>query len=83
MNDAQSMRITLLAFGPLAEELGWKRHQIMLQSLSKIEDVLGILSILEWSERGLVFAINGLQQEMSAELNDGDELAFLPPVSGG
>ena len=83
MNDVQSMRITLLAFGPLAEELGWKRHQLMLQSLSKIEDVLGILSILEWSERGLVFAINGLQQEMSAELNDGDELAFLPPVSGG
>ena len=83
MNDAQSIRITLLAFGPLAEELGWKRHQLMLQSLSKIEDVLGILSILEWSERGLVFAINGLQQEMSAELNDGDELAFLPPVSGG
>tara|TARA_B110000046_G_C12926317_1_gene369414 strand:+ start:666 stop:917 length:252 start_codon:yes stop_codon:yes gene_type:complete len=83
MNDAQSMSITLLAFGPLAEELGWKRHQLMLQSLSKIEDVLGILSILEWSERGLVFAINGLQQEMSAELNDGDQLAFLPPVSGG
>ena len=79
----QSMSITLLAFGPLAEELGWKRHQLMLQSLSKIEDVLDILSIREWSERGLVFAINGLQQEMSAELNDGDELAFLPPVSGG
>jgi molybdopterin converting factor small subunit len=56
---------------------------LTLQSPSKIEDVLAILSIVEWSERGLVFAINGLQQEMSAELNDGDELAFLPPVSGG
>jgi molybdopterin synthase sulfur carrier subunit len=83
MNDAEGMNITLLAFGPLAESLGWKRHQLTLQSPSKIEDVLGILSIVEWSERGLVFAINGLQQEISAELNDGDELAFLPPVSGG
>ena len=83
MNDAQSIRITLLAFGPLAEVLGWKRHQLTLKLFTKIEDVLGILSILEWSDRGLVFAINGLQQEMSAELNDGDQLAFLPPVSGG
>ena len=83
MNDAQGMQITLLAFGPLAESFGWKRHQLTLKISSKIEDVIDILSILEWSERGLVFAINGRQQEISAELKNGDELAFLPPVSGG
>jgi len=83
MNDAEGFEISLLAFGPLAEALGWKRHKLTLQSPSKIEDVLRILSIHEWSERGLVFAINGLHREISTELTDGDELAFLPPVSGG
>jgi molybdopterin converting factor small subunit len=83
MNDAGGMKISLLAFGPLAEILGWKRHQLTVQSPSKIEDVLKVLSIREWSERGLVVAINGLQSDLSTELTDGDELAFLPPVSGG
>jgi molybdopterin converting factor small subunit len=83
MKDAGGIEISLLAFGPLAETLGWKRHNLALQSSSKIEDVIHILSISEWSERGLVVAINGLQCEISTELKDGDELAFLPPVSGG
>jgi len=83
MKDAGGIEISLLAFGPLAETLGWKRHNLALQSSSKIEDVIHMLSISEWSERGLVVAINGLQCEISAELKDGDELAFLPPVSGG
>tara|TARA_B110000902_G_scaffold8922_1_gene10942 strand:+ start:192 stop:443 length:252 start_codon:yes stop_codon:yes gene_type:complete len=83
MKDAGGIEISLLAFGPLAETLGWKRHNLALQSSSKIEDVIHMLSISEWSERGLVVAINGLQCEISTELKDGDELAFLPPVSGG
>tara|TARA_B110000967_G_scaffold190724_1_gene215688 strand:+ start:399 stop:650 length:252 start_codon:yes stop_codon:yes gene_type:complete len=83
MKDAGGIEISLLAFGPLAETLGWKRHNLALHSSSKIEDVIHILSISEWSERGLVVAINGLQCEISTELKDGDELAFLPPVSGG
>lgn len=83
MNDVEAIEITLLAFGPLAESLGWKRHSIALQPFSKIEDVLQILALQEWSERGLVFAINGLQCEKYIELNHGDELALLPPVSGG
>jgi len=83
MNDAEAMEITLLAFGPLAEALGWKRHRMTLQYPAKIEDVVRTLAILEWSERGLVFAVNGLQCEKHTELNHGDELALLPPVSGG
>jgi len=83
MKDAEGMEITLLAFGPLAEVLGWKRHKMTLQFSSKVEDVLEILAVHEWSERGLLLAINGQQCEKNAELNHGDELALLPPVSGG
>lgn len=83
MNDAETMEITLLTFGPLAEALGWKRHRMELQSPAKIEDVLRILAVLEWGERGLVLAVNGIQSEKNTELNHGDELALLPPVSGG
>ena len=83
MNDAGGMNITLLAFGPLAETLNWKRHELSLPYSTKIDPVLQILAIDDWKNRGLFVAINGLQCEFDTELVDGDELAFLPPVSGG
>ena len=83
MNDAGGMNITLLAFGPLAETLNWKRHELSLPYSTKIDTVLQILAIDDWKNRGLFVAINGLQCEFDTELVDVDELAFLPPVSGG
>tara|TARA_B100001142_G_scaffold126420_1_gene128331 strand:- start:401 stop:652 length:252 start_codon:yes stop_codon:yes gene_type:complete len=83
MNDAGGMKITLLAFGPLAETLNWKRHELTVPHSTKIDAVLRILEIDEWKSQGLLVAINGLRCGFEAELGQGDELALLPPVSGG
>jgi molybdopterin converting factor subunit 1 len=34
-------------------------------------------------ERSMSVAVNADYSKMSAAVNDGDEVAFLPPVSGG
>ena len=83
MNDAGGMKITLLAFGPLAETLNWKRHELTVPHSTKIDAVLRILEIDEWKSQGLLVAINGLRCGFEAVLCQGDELALLPPVSGG
>ena len=83
MNDAGGIEITLLAFGPLAETLNWKRHELTVPHSTKVDAVLQILETDEWKSHGLLVAINGLQCSFEAELARGDQLALLPPVSGG
>ena len=82
MNDEGGMEITLIAFGPLAEALDWKRHQLTLQGQHNVGQVLQILELSEWNAKGLITALNGIQCTLDTELKDGDELALLPPVSG-
>ena len=77
------MEITVLAFGPLAEDLGWKRHQLTLLDQHIVGHILQTLGLKEWKEKGLITAVNGTHCDFNAELKDGDELALLPPVSGG
>jgi molybdopterin converting factor subunit 1 len=44
--------------------------------------------VLEWPalrdyEKTMSVAVNAEYSRMSAEVHDGDEIAFMPPVSGG
>lgn len=41
------------------------------------------LPALEEYERTMSVAVNAEYARMAAAVNDGDEVAFLPPVSGG
>ena len=41
------------------------------------------LGIENWLENGLNVAINGEMADLEAPVSPGDELALLPPVSGG
>ena len=83
MNDGEGIEVTLLAFGPLAEVLEWKRHQLTLSKTHNVGQVLQMLDLNEWKEKGLITALNGIQCDLNSQLKHGDELALLPPVSGG
>lgn len=83
--------IQIIAFGPLAEELGWREHtftstpQPPLKAESPLTpaQVVEELDILSWAQHGLTYHINGKMVSPTTPLYDGDELALLPPVSGG
>ena len=50
---------------------------------SSLRFVLEELGLDEWLSKGLMLNINGVRVGEDEPVNDGDEIALLPPVSGG
>ena len=79
------MRVTVRLFAGLRERAGAAR--VELEDVSRIEDVwpaLGLRGIEMGAEPpGLLYAVNREYVEPGRELADGDEVALIPPVSGG
>ena len=76
-------RVRVIAFGPLAEFLGSRSHKVDLTNGMSIEDVVNELGAEQWIEKGLIVALNGEHCPLDIHLSNGDEIALLPPVSGG
>ena len=74
--------VSVVAFGPLKDEIA-QNHIVILDNNSTIEHLIRILNIEKWLDQGLTVALNGNRCELSSMLEDGDEVALLPPVSGG
>ena len=76
------LTITVLCFGPLGEILG-RNQSIALETSATCRTAIVQLGIEEWLAKGLKVAVNGDMSALDTVLHDGDELALLPPVSGG
>lgn len=74
--------VSVVAFGPLKDEIA-QNQIVILDNNSTIEHLIRILKIEKWLDQGLTVALNGNRCELSSILEDGDEVALLPPVSGG
>ena len=83
MNDGEPLSITVLTFGPLAEKLVWKRKNYSVRQHASVSEVVESIGLTSIQQKGLLFAVNGLQCTSDVKLQPGDELALLPPVSGG
>ena len=77
-----SITVSVVAFGPLSEEIQ-RRQDIVIEKDSTISDLISMMNIQKWFENGLTVAINGDRCEVNHILIQGDEIALLPPVSGG
>jgi len=77
------MQAIVLVFGPLAESLGGREHIVKLLPNSSLRFVLEELGLDNWLNKGLMLNINGVRVGEDEPVNDGDEIALLPPVSGG
>ena len=77
------MQVKVLAFGPLAEEMGGREHQVEVPPSSSVRFLLEELGVDSWIDRGLVISMNGQKVDGDEPLSEGDEVALLPPVSGG
>jgi molybdopterin synthase catalytic subunit len=74
------MRVTVRLFAGLREHAG--RSSLELEDVARIEDVWPALGLGD-EPAGLLYAVNRDYADRDRELQDGDEVALIPPVSGG
>jgi MoaE-MoaD fusion protein len=75
------MRVTVRLFAGLRERAG--RSRLELDDVARVEDVWPALGLGGDVPPGLLYAVNRKYVEPVHELADGDEVALIPPVSGG
>jgi MoaE-MoaD fusion protein len=74
------MRVNVRLFAGLRERAGW--HERELADVARVADVWAALG-LGTEPDGLLYAVNKEYAPPERELADGDEVALIPPVSGG
>jgi molybdopterin synthase catalytic subunit/molybdopterin converting factor small subunit len=75
-----SVRITVRLFAGLRERAGLARLEV--DGVERIDEIWAKLDLGD-EPGGLLYALNREYAERDAVLRDGDEVALIPPVSGG
>jgi MoaE-MoaD fusion protein len=76
------VRVTVKLFAGLRERAGAGERELDLADGALVADVWDPLGLGE-RPAGLLFAVNKAYADPAATLADGDEVALIPPVSGG
>lgn len=76
------MSITVRFFASLRDRIGRESVEIEADGLDSVQDVWRVLVKQEPDARVLA-AINARHAALNAKIQDGDEIAFFPPVTGG
>jgi molybdopterin synthase catalytic subunit len=74
------MRVNVRLFAGLRERAGWSERE--LADVARVADIWPALG-LGAEPDGLLYAVNKEYAPPERELADGDEVALIPPVSGG
>ena len=73
------MTVRVRLFAGLRERAGWSERAV---EAATVADVWGALELGD-EPAGLLYAVNRAYAERNQPLADGDEVALIPPVSGG
>jgi molybdopterin converting factor subunit 1 len=76
------MKVAVKLFAALREQAGARERALELADGASVDDVWAALGLGE-EPAGLVYAVNHSYVERGTSLADGDEVALIPPVSGG
>ena len=76
------MRVVVRLFAGLRERAGADRRELELGEGSSVEDVWAALGLGD-EPAGLLYAVNRTYADRGDALAEGDEVALIPPVSGG
>jgi molybdopterin synthase catalytic subunit len=74
------VNVTVRLFAGLRERAGWSQRE--LEGVERVGDIWPALGLGD-EPQGLLVAVNREYAERERKLADGDEVAFIPPVSGG
>jgi molybdopterin synthase catalytic subunit len=87
MNAGKTMKVKILFFGPIHDLTGSEEQQLEIPEGENLEGLWSRCAKrfpqLQEAANSLLFAVNRELADTSRLLRDGDEVAFLPPVSGG
>ena len=76
------MRVVVRLFAGLRERAGTDRRELDLDDGASVEDVWPALDLGD-EPAGLLYAVNRTYADRGQALGEGDEVALIPPVSGG
>ena len=76
------VRVVVKLFAGLRERAGWPERSIEVPEGSLLGDLWDALGLGQ-EPAGLLYAVNREYAELGRVLSDGDEVALIPPVSGG
>ena len=76
------MRVAVRLFAGLRERAGTRARELELAENATVGDVWPALELGD-EPAGLLYAVNKAYAERGALLAEGDEVALIPPVSGG
>jgi MoaE-MoaD fusion protein len=74
------VRVRVRLFAGLRERAGWSQRE--LEDVARVADVWPALGLGD-EPAGLLYAVNKEYAAQDRALADGDEVALIPPVSGG
>ena len=74
------MKIRVRLFAGLRERAGWSERDV--EGVTRVDDVWPVLGLGPEPD-GLLYAVNKEYVRREHELAEGDEVALIPPVSGG
>jgi molybdopterin synthase catalytic subunit/molybdopterin converting factor small subunit len=77
--ESRSVSVHVRLFAGLRERAGWSSREIEARTVADVWPALG----LGEEPKGLLYAVNREYADRGQELKDGDEVALIPPVSGG
>ena len=73
------MRVSVRLFAGLRERAGWSRRDVEAATVADVWSTLGLGD----EPSGLLYAVNQRYAPPETVLAEGDEVAVIPPVSGG
>jgi MoaE-MoaD fusion protein len=76
------VRVVVRLFAGLREQAGADRRELELEDGASLEDVWPALDLGD-EPQGLLYAVNRTYADRGQTLAEGDEVALIPPVSGG
>ncbi len=74
------MRVTVKVFAGIRQRAGWSQRDLV--GVKRVGDVWDRLDLGD-EPVGLIYAVNREYADRDRKLSDGDEVALIPPVSGG
>lgn len=77
------MKIKVRFFASMRDRMGRDEDSVVVEDGATVADVWGQVAAGQPLSDSTLIAVNMEYTDASAALNDGDELAFFPPVTGG